>query len=237
MFCFAHIVPPINSFLLLAVFFIQMTSTRKAKIPDPSRSNTLPRFLTEDDIPSTEKSAKKFLSSSLNKVDRDEIKHLLKSQDNPSATLKRIEEKKLAELEKRKKHENEIYTLDLSPIENTFGLPGKPISRTTLPPEFAKRTQHRRAQKHSSLSSEKSVAQEAVSPSAKHFLPDLLGLDDVTPPAQQAASMLPSSGDGNRPLSDLDQISAIMSGIHTGNEAINFFARYGSDTPVSHAYY
>lgn len=45
--------------------------------------------------------------------------------------------------------------------------------------------------------------------------------------------MLPSPGAGQRPLSDLDQISAIMSGIHTGTDAINFFARYGSDTPVS----
>lgn len=45
--------------------------------------------------------------------------------------------------------------------------------------------------------------------------------------------MLQSPGRDNRPLSDLDQISAIMEGISTGDEAINFFARYGADTPVS----
>ncbi len=66
------------------------------------------------------------------------------------------------------------------------------------------------------------------------FLKNLIGLEDVQYTSPQIGSMLPSPGPG-RPLSDLDQISAIMSGIHTGNDAINFFARYGSDTPVIHS--
>lgn len=37
---------------------------------------------------------------------------------------------------------------------------------------------------------------------------------------------------GNNNTSDLDQISGIMEGIVTGGDALNFFARFGSETPV-----
>ena len=37
---------------------------------------------------------------------------------------------------------------------------------------------------------------------------------------------------GSNNTSDLDQIAGIMEGIVTGSDALNFFARFGSDTPV-----
>ena len=49
-------------------------------------------------------------------------------------------------------------------------------------------------------------------------------------PTKQATSGTTSGGSNN--TSDLDQIAGIMEGIVTGGDALNFFARFGSETPV-----
>jgi hypothetical protein len=220
-----------------------MSSGKKFKALDPQRSNTLPRYVTEESILASsqrEKEKKKLLSSSLDNATRDEIRRLMKSENGANnAAMQRIEEKKRIELEKRKAHEEAIYSLDMDTLETTFHLPGKPGARTTLPAELSRRTPVKKAVKvsHNEKNAQESAGMnflpnllgESTSPFSSDFV---LGLEDVPYQSPQTNSMLPSPGAGGRPLSDLDQISEIMSGIHTGADAINFFARYGSDTPV-----
>ena len=51
-----------------------------------------------------------------------------------------------------------------------------------------------------------------------------------TKTAQGHAQRVAAGGSNN--TSDLDQIAGIMEGIVTGGDALNFFARFGSETPV-----
>lgn len=184
-------------------------------------------------MPSPEKDAKKFLSSSMSRVDRDEIKRLLKPDDGNKSTasaINRIDEKRRAEIEKRKAHQQAIYSMDLGALDTTFHLPGKPDPRSTLPADFSRRSPRKQAKLTSSQSPAEQGGDDTVE--AIDFLPAMLGLDITGSTSPKNGTMLQSPGRDNRPLSDIDQISAIMEGIRTGDEAINFFARYGSDTPV-----
>lgn len=149
---------------------------RKPRPLDPLRSNTLPRYLTEENMPSPEKDAQKFLSSSLNRVDRDEIKRLIKpNEGNPENTsaLGRIEEKRRLELEKRKAHQTAIYSMDLAALDDTFHLPGKPDPRSTLPADFVRKSPRKPtklAAPRATEGPEEEVAENTG------FLPGLLGM-------------------------------------------------------------
>ena len=70
------------------------------------------------------------------------------------------------------------------------------------------------------------------------FLSDSDSPGHTTTPTSPAKSV-PSSPQkqtagtvGSNNTSDLDQIAGIMEGIVTGGDALNFFARFGADTPV-----
>jgi hypothetical protein len=158
-----------------------MSTMKKFKAPDPQRSNTLPRYTTDEDlVPSSqkEKEAQKLLSSSLNQATRDEIRRLMKSENgNNNATMQRIEEKKRIELEKRKAHEEAIYSLDLDALDTTFNLPGKPGARTTLPTELSRRSPTKKAVKVSH-SNDKTLQETG----GMNFLPNILGMC-LPPPA------------------------------------------------------
>lgn len=150
-------------------------SGRKTRPLDPARSNTLPKYITAENLPSLDKEAKKFLSSSLNRVDRDEIKRLLKKEDTnerQNSAIRRIEEKRKAELEKRKAHQSQIYSMDLATLEDTFHLPGRPDPRSNLPPDFSQRSPRKLAKLAMTATSG-----EAEEGSAENtdFLPGLLG--------------------------------------------------------------
>lgn len=152
-----------------------MSNRKKVKIIDQDRANTLPRYITDDDINNSiinknEKESKKLLSSSLNQTNRDEIRRLMKSEvGKDQSTLQRIEDKKRIENEKRKAHEAMIYTMDLDPLDTTFNLPGKPAARSTLPPELSRRTPTRKVAKINS-NTEKNPQDVGM-----NFLPTLLG--------------------------------------------------------------
>jgi hypothetical protein len=147
---------------------------RKFKAPDPQRSNTLPRYATDDSIAAVaqkEKEAQRLLSSSLNQTTRDEIRRLMKSENgNNNATMQKIEEKKRLEMEKRKAHEEAIYNLDLDALETTFNLPGKPGARTTLPAELSRRTPVKKTAKVNHTH-EKNLQETG----GMNFLPNILG--------------------------------------------------------------
>lgn len=66
------------------------------------------------------------------------------------------------------------------------------------------------------------------------FLPNALGQEGrpLSPMASPVATtrILRATNDGKS--SDVDEVSVIMAGILTSDDAINFFARFGSETPV-----
>lgn len=61
------------------------------------------------------------------------------------------------------------------------------------------------------------------------FLSKSMGYIDNTS-SNNATSAVSKTAGG--PKSDIDEVSAIMAGIKTSDDAINFFARFGSETPV-----
>jgi hypothetical protein len=157
-----------------------MSSGRKFKALDPQRSNTLPRYVTDESVLASsqrEKEKNKLLSSSLDQATRDEIRRLMRSENganNPA--MQRIEEKKRIEMEKRKAHEEAIYSLDMETLETTFHLPGKPGVRTTLPAELSRRTPVKKTVK---VSHNEKNAQETA---GMNFLPNLLGQSLLSSP-------------------------------------------------------
>ena len=214
------------------------------KQPDPAlRDNILPRFIhKEDEKAIQDRQAKQFLSKSLDKnrtVDRDEIRRMLQSSDDSAArkstTLQMIEERRLNELRRRNEHNKQIYDTDIAGSGNDFTLPGKPTRGSTLPLEMQNRAtlapnrkvKFKTAKETRAANETAALTEEKATPVST----GLLGLEGLTFDLS-ANNDVPSPDKANKPLSDLDEISEIMDGIHTGEDAINFFARYGSDTPV-----
>ena len=202
---------------------------RKQKLPDQFRSNTLPRFQVEPSIGSMSAELPELAKQKERK--REIIKEMIKTDSAVGvdaaklSPLKRIREGVRAELKLREK---EMFTLDRSSL-NTFALPGKPEPSTIMPHDNHKT---KRSVVKKIRSSE--VVESAASSTNKEFsfLPGVLGSSSDM--EMNLATDSPH-GDGRnvRPLSDLEEISEIMAKIHTGDDAINFFARFGSETPVS----
>jgi hypothetical protein len=128
----------------------------------------------------------------------------------------------------RKSQEKDLFKLDQSSILS-FSLPGKPDYASVLPKQSRKKALTRRI-KTIEISSD--VPKGTLNKAEYDFLPAAIGLvslddmyDNIAPPVQEAIQTI-------CPVSDLEEITNIMSRIHTGEDAINFFARFGSDTPV-----
>lgn len=112
-----------------------------------------------------------------------------------------------------------------------FALPGKPEAKTIIPTSVKHRMSKAKAVK-----SVVDPESEALVVSMEHeynFLPQAMILD--TPLKYLAPSTnkpVNHSRDNNQTSSDLDKIASIMEGIKTGDDAINFFARFGAESPV-----
>lgn len=188
------------------------------------RVNTLPRFLPEQGSPD----ATKLMSKSLNltRLDRTEIQRLLKSEDDSEArnqAVHKMQNERAEEIQRRKLHEKDIYNLDYGVLDDTFALPSKPDPKSTLPATTHQKTRPRKAKAES--------PQKIDSTETRNFLPTALGLEGhVTSSFGNETNTAPTTH--AKTLSDLDEIHHIMSGIKTSEDAINFFARYGADTPV-----
>jgi len=214
---------------------------RRQKPPDQFRSNTLPRFQTETDhgnsmdlpdVKITKEKKREMIREMMRTVD-GEISVASAGKISP---LKRIRDGVQADL---KSHEREMFTLDRLSLD-TFSLPGKPIPTTIMPHE--NNTHKSRTKKLKQLELARDIPNAgngasgtAVSTTAKEFsfLPGVIGTSQNENDAENdAIDPNLTQNSETRPLSDLEEISEIMSRIHTGDDAINFFARFGSDTPV-----
>jgi dynein heavy chain len=133
-----------------------------------------------------------------------------------------------------------MFKIDQSDLSE-FSLPKKLLSQTIIPRDIKKREQKSNAVKKSSKSFEfaKEMADTEIEQEYA-FLPNALGRSKQQETVEEIKQMeelvginntKPSNTGGGK-NSDLDEVSVIMSGIHTSYDAINFFARFGSETPV-----
>ena len=215
---------------------------------DPNRANTLPRFLPDDErMPQANGRPVGVTDATLQEKQRDLIKDIINKGEN-NASTKPNREEMLAQIQRdreqesmnRTQQERDIYTLDYKQIDGTFLLPGKPE-----PPSVISRADKARSKVKTM---KVSVSQEVPSGTVKEFsfLPGALGVNPATRNtlASPVGGKVEQSGlleDGENGTNaeedkgkdqDKDEVTRIMSGIHSGSDAINFFARFGSDTPV-----
>ena len=166
---------------------------------------------------------------------RELIKDLMKSDGSGSvmnklSPLKRIEEGVHAD---RKAREKDMFHLDDVKFQETFALPGKPEMSSIIGKESHLKTSSVRSRVKSPSRVIQTASTGALVPKEFGFLSTAIGMStadmdpNVTLGEQEVANQ-----SANRSLSDLDEVSDIMSKIHTGDDAINFFARFGSETPV-----
>jgi dynein heavy chain len=154
--------------------------------------------------------------------------------------LMQIEHRKMEETAHRKRREKEMFILDPTPMD-TYALPGKPEAKALIPHDNRNlKGRTNRKMKTVEVSSDdmdgKSTGDEFG------FLSQALGTSRVLSAKVDSGNALNAAPGGGMPsrtgatsarqTSDLDEISHIMAGLKTGEDALNFFARYGSDTPV-----
>lgn len=128
-------------------------------------------------------------------------------------------------------HGNDLFDMDTHALGD-FALPGKPESATIIPTSTKNRMSKARAAK-----AVVDVQPEEAAVDAEHeyaFLSHAMILEMPQKYLQpSSAEVANHTRDTNQSSSDLDKITSIMEGIKTGDDAINFFARFGADSPVS----
>ena len=125
---------------------------------------------------------------------------------------------------------NDLFDVDHKTLGD-FALPGKPEAKTIIPASTRSRMSKAKAAK--AVDTEDA----APEPSTEHeyrFLPQAMILDTpqkyLVPSTDETTN---HNRDTNQSSSDLDKIASIMESIKTGDDAINFFARFGAESPVS----
>ena len=207
-------------------------------MPKYQQDNTRPelKLMSKSlDGPLNKEYIKKLISESTTKAD---------NIDYTSQYYKRQAEEKKVENEHRKVREKEMFRVDGN-ILNEFVLPGKPELKSVVPlGDLSSRRSaiNNRKPKQVVVEDEDEVKAELTTFSGTlqrvttvglntDDIPELGGTNPLSP-ARQGTAAVGVGDKQQQPLSDLDEVAKIMSTIHTGDEAINFFARYGSQTPV-----
>ncbi len=225
----------------------------KVKLLSTSRPNTIPKFFTDgsdrydrsrpDPGAPTAMQIRTMLSHSQKGTENDPL------GDRPDMIAK-LETARLQQLQERREREKDLFQLDKEPL-NTFALPGKPESSVMLPAS-KKKVQKKLKLKVTEISQEDpgpSLDKEAMDANAGSILPvnefsflatatgynRLDGNDEYKEGTMggnttQRPGTTPATGGGQ--TADLDEASVILSGLQTSEDAINFFARYGSETGV-----
>jgi dynein heavy chain len=121
-----------------------------------------------------------------------------------------------------------------------FALPQRATATTMLPKaaETRKSDKTARTPKHVEAVKEATVTQSVSAPLVEEsefsFLPKTMG--KIDPKADGASGKLPAYGTekahAGTETAEEDEVDVIMAGIKTSDDAINFFARFGSETPV-----
>ena len=125
----------------------------------------------------------------------------------------------------------ELFEMDQHQMIGDFSLPGKPESLTIIPP--SSRSKMSRAKAAKAVVDVIPSDNETVSEHEYKFLPQAMLLDIPEKYNQPSNSSVSNANrDTNQSSSDLEKITSIMESLKTGDDAINFFARFGADSPV-----
>ena len=218
---------------------------------DLNRSNTIPKYIVDEKVDITSN----ILDETKQKEQRDKLSEMLTSGELGKITMN-IGSKNSVEIGGRPtiirpsdEKTSDIYKLDTKAFD-TFALPGRP-SAVTLSKTDKMKSKIIQKIPVQTISQEEPAKVESK-PFA--FLPGLMGRKVETPAASTtnhntAGSNSPQTIDMNNNTIDtkadtkqpkkqeaMDETEAIMQNIKTGEDAINFFARYGGDTPVKFVY-
>ncbi|RYG95509.1 hypothetical protein EON65_55865 [archaeon] len=125
-----------------------------------------------------------------------------------------------------------MFKIDTKEVDN-FTLPKRMGTSTLLNIESKKRTQSKVSKLRETTKAAEEIPEHEFS-----FLPTVMGHDNVRAkspglgerssptPNLELAKTINKNSDGKS--SDVDEVSVIMAGIQTSDDAINFFARFGS---------
>jgi dynein heavy chain len=236
---------------------------KKFKTLDPNRPNTLPRYLPNVDVSSSQDAGDALTSKYTPEAkSRASTVRLHTAEELFSRTTGSIPTKTgvVPNQEDLNKSRETLFQLDVGPKFDTFALPGKPDTSTIFRSNEKERQQANVAARKRQLVAKKQPASSSAAATGTSDntaqATSTGGVDFGNEETENEFAFLASSigmGNGNDnengdkkgkneksgagaghggTNSDLDRISSIMNGIKTGDDAINFFARYGSDTPV-----
>jgi dynein heavy chain len=213
----------------------------RIKVPSQDRPSTLPRYLPDK------------TDARLNDIDnedamneqRQKIREMLASTremaskggtfNAATSTLSSNNVPGMSQAPERK----DIYTLDKNVFE-TFVLPGRQQGPTVMKKKAADRGGKTTVRINVVDAGKDETPLPAAAP--KNFLSAMLGHkpasrvdeEDISGQGskEEPGAEHGTSGGGNARRDDADEVERIMSTIHNGEDAINFFARYGSETPL-----
>jgi len=223
----------------------------KVKLLDTGRPNTLPKYLTDGTERFDQTRADPGLPSA------QEIRNMLSASQKAGGAdtlserpdiIERLEAAKRQQLTQRREREKDLFLLDREPL-NTFALPGMPAQAVMLPAN-KKKTVKKIKLKATGMSQddmEMAMGESQAETQAYNefnFLQTAMGLkkdgeeefktSSPHKPAQTAARVRPGTTPAHAggQTSDLDEASVILQGLNTGDDVINFFARFGKETGV-----
>ena len=242
---------------------MQTKKVQNYKQLDPHRPNVLPRLHTAI---SPEKSKAASINENSESLRREKLFELLsQSDDGPTRertnVIKILEEKRKEELEQRKDREMKMFTVGFESIDS-FTLPGKPAPHSLISPADLKKGRGRLGGNKMKSSVETAIYDGSSEPKDPFaFISEALGYDtnvnskfhnDSTTGGGGGHSMTQGNennkkgdhkngassggGGGHQKSPDLEQIEEILAKIKTGEDAVHFFARNGSETAVKFVY-
>ena len=222
----------------------------KVKLLDTARANTLPKFVTDG--------SERYDQSKPDPgfPNAQEIRNMLSaSQKGGEDTLgarpdiiAKLEAARKEQAVLRREREKELFIFDRAALD-TFALPGMPQHAAMLPAKQKKQVKKHKL-KVTEISHEDpgpSLDKEAETTNATHefnFLQTALGVTQIEGEEERKEGSFQKSSNttfqrpGTTPANaggqtaDLDEASVILTGLHTGDDVVNFFARFGKETGV-----
>eukprot|EP00605_Chrysophyceae_sp_TOSAG23-4_P000859 GSChrysophyteH1.ASY1.ANO1.950.1 assembled CDS len=224
-------------------------SDGKVKLLDTARPNTIPKFYTDGSERYDRSKPDPGLPTAM------QIRTMLNAsqkgtEDDPLGErpdmIARLEAARQTQLAERREREKDLFQLDKEPLD-TFALPGKPESSVMLPAQ-KKKIQKKMKLKVTEISQEdpgpslEKEAEAAIPVNEFDFLSTATGYKRMDGDEERKEAYTATGGAIQRPgttpavgggqTADLDEASIILGGLQTGDDAINFFARFGSETGV-----
>lgn len=200
-----------------------------SKTADVKKVTTFPKFLADGEKAKTKGPLGSLDDTGMMRPPRQSINQIIGDAKLPAGSnVKRTLDASIAK--SRSLTGNDLFDVDHKTLGD-FALPGKPESKTIIPTSTRSRMSKAKAAK--AVVDTEDAAPEPSSEHEYRFLPQAMILDTpqkyLVPSTDEPTN---HNRDNNQSSSDLDKIVSIMESLRTGDDAINFFARFGAESPV-----